>query len=70
MGQLRAAFWASLSEDRRRAIVDLDWHSLRHFCSWHFYVNLGFSDELDAYQSATPTRSSSASCTGTAARTP
>jgi hypothetical protein len=33
-----------------RAIVDLDWYSLRHFCGWHFYVNLGFSDELTAYQ--------------------
>jgi integrase len=47
---VRAAFWATLSADRRRAIVDLDWHSLRHFCGWHFYVNLGNSDELTAYQ--------------------
>jgi integrase len=28
---VRAAFWAGLSEERRQAIVDLDWHSLRHF---------------------------------------
>jgi integrase len=36
---VRAAFWASLSEQRRREVVDLDWHSLRHFCGWHFDVN-------------------------------
>ena len=47
---VRAAFWAGLAERRRRAIVDLDWHSLRHFCGWYFYVHLGFSDELTAYQ--------------------
>jgi integrase len=47
---VRAAFWAELSEPRRNAIVDLDWHSLRHFCGWYFYVQLGFSDELTAYQ--------------------
>ena len=47
---VRAAFWATLSEHRRRAIVDLDWHSLRHFCGWYFYVHLDFSDELTAYQ--------------------
>ena len=47
---IRAAFWATLSEQRRRAIVDLDWHSLRHFCGWYFYVELGFSDELTADQ--------------------
>jgi integrase len=48
--KVRGAFWAGLSERRRRAIVDLDWHSLRHFCGWYFYVQLGFSDELTAYQ--------------------
>ena len=32
---VRAAFWATVSEQRRREIVDLDWHSLRHFCGWH-----------------------------------
>jgi integrase len=47
---VRAAFWAGLPEHRRRAIVDLDWHSLRHFTGWYFYVQLGFSDELAAYQ--------------------
>lgn len=47
---IRAAFWAGLPEHRRRAIVDLDWHSLRHFCGWYFYVHLGFPDELAAYQ--------------------
>jgi integrase len=47
---VRAAFWATLPEHRRRAIADLDWHSLRHFCGWHFYVGLGFTDELTAYQ--------------------
>jgi integrase len=47
---VRAAFWATLPEHRRRAIADLDWHSLRHFCGWYFYVHLGFSDELTAYQ--------------------
>jgi integrase len=47
---VRAAFWALLPERRRRAIADLDWHSLRHFCGWHFYVGLGFTDELTAYQ--------------------
>ena len=30
--------------------MDLDWHSLRHFCGWHFYVNLDLGDELTAYQ--------------------
>lgn len=30
--------------------MDLDWHSLRHFCGWYFYVHLGFTDELTAYQ--------------------
>ena len=47
---VRAAFWATLSEQRRREIVDLDWHSLRHFCGWYFYVHLDFADELTAYQ--------------------
>jgi integrase len=47
---VRAAFWATLPEDRRRAIVDLDWHSLRHFTGWLFYVHMGHSDELTAYQ--------------------
>jgi integrase len=47
---VRAAFWATLSEQRRREIDDLDWHSLRHFCGWYFYVELGHSDELTAYQ--------------------
>jgi integrase len=47
---VRAAFWSGLPEHRRRAIVDLDWHSLRHFAGWYFYVHLGFSDELTAYQ--------------------
>jgi integrase len=46
---VRAAFWAGLPEERRRAIVDLDWHSLRHFTGHYFYVTLGFSDELTAY---------------------
>lgn len=47
---VRAAFWATLSEQRRSEVVDLDWHSLRHFCGWHFYVNLDLGDELTAYQ--------------------
>jgi integrase len=47
---VRAAFWSGLPEERRRAIVDLDWHSLRHFTGHYFYVVLGFSDELTAYQ--------------------
>jgi integrase len=47
---VRAAFWASLPEDRREAIEDFDWHSLRHFCGWYFYVELGFGDELTAHQ--------------------
>jgi integrase len=34
--KVRGAFWAGLSQRRRRAIVDLDWHSLRHFCGWYF----------------------------------
>jgi hypothetical protein len=45
---VRAAFWATLPEHRRQAIGDLDWHSLRHFCGWYFYVHLGFTDELTA----------------------
>jgi integrase len=47
---VRTAFWTTLSEQRRREIVDLDWHSLRHFCGWYFYVHLGHSDEETAYQ--------------------
>ena len=47
---VRAAFWTGLPELRKQAIVDLDWHSLRHFCGWYFYVHLGFSDELTAFQ--------------------
>lgn len=47
---VRAAFWATLSEQRRSEIVNFDWHSLRHFCGWYFYVQLGHSDELAAYQ--------------------
>jgi integrase len=47
---VRAAFWATLPEHRRRGIEDLDWHSLRHFCGWYFYVHLGHTDELTAYQ--------------------
>lgn len=31
-------------------LVDLDWHGLRHWCGHHFYVTLGFEDELAAYQ--------------------
>jgi hypothetical protein len=34
----------------RREIEDLDWHSLRHFCGWYFYVHLSHTDELTAYQ--------------------
>jgi hypothetical protein len=49
-GPPSSAFWAGLSEQRRDEIVDLDWHSLRHFTGHHFYVTLGFSDELTAYQ--------------------
>ena len=30
--------------------MDFDWHSLRHFTGHHFYVTLGFSDELSAHQ--------------------
>jgi hypothetical protein len=48
--RFRAAFWAGLPEHRKQAIVDLDWHSLRHFCGWYFYVHLGHSDELTAFQ--------------------
>ena len=47
---VRAAFWATLPDHRRQAIKDLDWHSLRHFCGWYFYVHQGFTDELTAYQ--------------------
>jgi len=47
---VRAAFWTTLSEQRRNEIVNFDWHSLRHFCGWYFYVHLGHSDELTAYQ--------------------
>ena len=47
---VRAALLASLPDQRKREIVDLDWHSLRHFTGWLFYVHLGYSDELAAYQ--------------------
>jgi integrase len=47
---VRAAFWAGLPDHRRDAVVDLDWHSLRHFTGWYFYVHLDFSDELTAFQ--------------------
>jgi integrase len=45
---VRATFLASLTEERRRELVDVDWHSLRHFTGWLFYLR--FSDELAAYQ--------------------
>jgi integrase len=47
---VRSAFWAGVSEERRAQLVDLDWHSLRHHAGYHFYVRLGFSDELTAAQ--------------------
>lgn len=47
---VRSAFWTTLSEQRRREIEDLDWHSLRHFCGWYFYVCRDLGDELTAYQ--------------------
>jgi integrase len=48
---VRAAFLGGATRaPPARAIVDLDWHSLRHFCGWYFYVHMGFSDELTASQ--------------------
>ena len=47
---VQLAFWAGLSQRRQAEVVDLDWHSLRHFCGWYFYVHLGLADELTAYQ--------------------
>lgn len=47
---VRAAFWASLPGARRKQVVDLDWHSLRHFTGHHFYITLGYGSELAAYQ--------------------
>jgi integrase len=34
----------------RGGTTAIDWHELRHFCAHHFYVTLGYSDELTAYQ--------------------
>lgn len=47
---VRHAFWASLSEQRRRAVVDLDWHSLRHAAGYLFYVERGFTAAETAHQ--------------------
>jgi integrase len=47
---VRAAFLASLTETRREELVEVVWHSLRHFTGHHFYVTLGFSDEEAAFQ--------------------
>jgi integrase len=47
---VREVFWAKLSEQRRREIVKLDWHSLRHACGFHFYVTLGLGAEAAAFQ--------------------
>lgn len=47
---VRHAFLQTLSAERKREIVDLDWHSLRHACGHHFYVELGFTAEETAAQ--------------------
>ena len=47
---VRHAFLAKISQAERDALVDLDWHSLRHTAGHHFYVTLGFSDEEAAAQ--------------------
>jgi hypothetical protein len=47
---VRALWWGKLSEARRRELVDLDWHSLRHFTAHFFYVVRGYGPELAAYQ--------------------
>lgn len=48
--KVRAAFLASLTATRRQEIGEFVFHSLRHFTGHHFYVTLGYSDELAAYQ--------------------
>ena len=47
---VRHTFWQMISEAERKLLVDLDWHSLRHTAGHHFYVTLGFSDEMTAHQ--------------------
>jgi integrase len=47
---VRALRWGKLSDARRRELVDLDWHSLRHFTAHFFYVVRGYGPELAAYQ--------------------
>jgi integrase len=34
----------------RAGMSELEWHELRHWCGHHFYVTLGYSDELSGYQ--------------------
>lgn len=34
----------------RAGMSDLEWHELRHWCGHHFYVTLGYSDELAGFQ--------------------
>lgn len=43
-------FFSNLSDDRREQVTDLDWHSLRHFTGYYFYVVLGHSSRLAARQ--------------------
>jgi integrase len=47
---VRDVFWSKLSEQRRKEIVKLDWHSLRHACGYHFYVTLGQGADAAAFQ--------------------
>jgi integrase len=48
---IRTGFWATLPQERKDRIVDLDWHSLRHFCAHYTaYEMPGGSERLAAWQ--------------------
>lgn len=47
---VRAAWWATLTEERRAQLVDFDFHSLRHHCAHWIYITLGRGSELAAFQ--------------------
>src|ERR1044072_9499709 len=53
---MRDVFCSKLSEQRRKEIVKLDWHSLRHACSYHFYVTLGQGADAAALQPRHPSK--------------
>lgn len=47
---IKAAWWATVPEERKQQIVKFVWHSLRHFNGHWFYIGLGLGSELAAFQ--------------------